>query len=114
MAIPNEVIWVINILGPKWSKMIKANGKPWFWLAIVVNNCSILHILDVGVVLVTQTKHVPGWVNRVNMTLECNQGRRQGTQFPHCEVWLQVLHREGHKIYLYQIPGNHNNLRIAF
>lgn len=30
VAITNEVVGVVNILGPKWAEMLKANLQPWF------------------------------------------------------------------------------------
>lgn len=72
VAIPDEVIGVVNMLGPKWSEMLKTYLQPWLCLAVVVNYSSLSEIFNVGLVLVTQAKHVPEGVNWVNVTLECN------------------------------------------
>lgn len=73
MTVPHKIIWIIDILGPKWPKVFEANWQPGFWLAIVVNNSSLFHALDVGIVLITQAKHVPRGINWMNMTFKCNQ-----------------------------------------
>lgn len=72
VAIPNEIIGVVNILGPKWSEMVKTNLQPRLWLAIIVNYCSLSDIFNIGLILVSQAKHVPRGINWVNMTFECN------------------------------------------
>lgn len=76
VTVPNKIIWIVDILGPKWPKMFKANLQPGFWLAIVVNNSSLFHSLNIGIVLITQAKHLPRGINWVNMAFECNQCRR--------------------------------------
>lgn len=75
VAVPYKIIGVIDILVPKWSEMFKANLQPWFWLAIVMDNCSFFHTLNVRVILIAQAKHVPWRINWVNMTFKCNQSR---------------------------------------
>ena len=73
VAVPYKIIGVIHIFGPKWSKMLKANFQPRFCLTIVVDNCSLLYTLNVCLILVSQPKHMPGWINWMNMTFKCNQ-----------------------------------------
>lgn len=82
VTVPNKVIRVVHIFSPKWPEMIKSNLQPWFRLSIVVNHCSLFHTFNIGLILITQAKHVPGWIDWVNMTLECNQSRRKSSKLP--------------------------------
>lgn len=86
MAIPDEVIGIVHIFGPKWPEMFKSYLQPWLRLAIVVNYSSFFGILHIRLTLVAQTKHVPRGVDWVDITLECNQGRRKCSKPPHCQV----------------------------
>lgn len=76
VAIPNKIIGVVHIFCPKWPKVLKSDLQPRFWLAIIMDNCSLLNTLNVSSILIAQAKHVPGWVNRMNMTFKCYQSRR--------------------------------------
>lgn len=73
VAVPNKIIGVVDVFGPEWPKMLKANLQPGFWLTIIVNNCSPFNTFKIGVILITQSKHMPWWINWVNMTFKCNQ-----------------------------------------
>lgn len=75
VAITNELVRVVNILGPKWTEMLKPDLQPWFWLTVVMDDSSLLHILKLGIVLVAQAKHVPMRINRMDMAFKCNQCR---------------------------------------
>lgn len=54
-----KIIGIVNIFCPKWSEMLKTYFKPWLCLAIVVNYGSFFYTLDIGVILVSKTQHVP-------------------------------------------------------
>lgn len=91
MAISNKIIRVVNILGPEWTEMLKADFQPWFRLAIIVNHCCLFHIFNVSLILIAQSKHVPRGINRMNMIPECDQSRRQSSKLPQRQVRLQIL-----------------------
>lgn len=76
VAILYKIIGVVYILGPIRTEMLEAQLQPRFGLAIVMNYSSLLHFINVGLILIAQAEHVPWGINWVNMTLECNQSRR--------------------------------------
>lgn len=86
VAVPYKIIGVVDILGPEWPEMLKPNFQPWLGLTVVVDDCSLFHIFNIGLVLITQAKHMPRWINWMNMTFKCNQSRWQGSKLPHCQI----------------------------
>ena len=71
VAVPDKIIGVVDVLCPKRPKVLKTDLQPWFWLAIVVDNCSLFHALNAGFILIPQSEHVPRWVYWMNMTSKC-------------------------------------------
>lgn len=76
VAVFNEYIGIVDIFCPKWSEMFKTYFEPWLCLAIVVNYGSLFYTLDIGIILVSKTQHVPWWVNWVDVTFKSDQSRR--------------------------------------
>ncbi|KAG6551343.1 hypothetical protein Mapa_007129 [Marchantia paleacea] len=56
---PNELIGIVHIFGPKRSQLWESNFQPGLCLPVVVDDARLSYIFDITFRMVSQTQHVP-------------------------------------------------------
>lgn len=77
--------------------MLESDVQPGLALPVVVDHGSSPGAVKIGVLLVAQAQHVPGWVDRVDVAPERYQRWWQRPKLPQGQVRLQILRQMKYK-----------------
>jgi len=55
----NKLEVIVDVFGPKWSKLVHSYVKPWLHVTVEVYHCSVADLIHANARIVTQPKHMP-------------------------------------------------------
>lgn len=86
----DELHVIVNIFGPEILVLVQGNVKPRLHVPVVVNDRSVVDFVHADAGIVTKTKHMPRFVQRLGRRVEGDQSRRESSRVPQHHVIILI------------------------